>query len=180
MKLHTLFIAAALTASAALAETKTASTQVSLSVLPDCTISATDVDLGVYNARTGASGTGTIKLTCNVKNMKLSISQSQTAKFTGPTGGAGRAFELGRQLTGPGGSTIDYAARVSLPDYLSVVDFGSNRSYIALTPNGSTPAGLVNPLQGVLLKISASVAPGLWKPAGQYTDLITYTLDYTP
>ncbi|AZI44100.1 hypothetical protein EHF33_14395 [Deinococcus psychrotolerans] len=176
MKLHTLFIAAALAASAALADTKTASSQVSLSVLPDCTISATDIDLGVYNFRTGASGSGTVRVKCNVSDAQLvfgTTPPSDSAAF-----GSGTSMTVNRTLTGPSAATIPYQAKFSFAPNVpgqQLINFEG----VSVKGVGSLGyLGLHNDLNNIDLPVVATVAPGLWKPAGQYTDLIVYTLNY--
>jgi len=177
MKLHTLFIAAALTASAALAETKTASSQVSLSVLPDCTISATDIDLGVYNFRTGASGSGTVRVKCNVPNAALVFGTNPASSDY--SFGSNTSMTVNRTLTGPGAATIPYQAKFSFAPNVAGQQ-PVNFEGVSVTGVGSIGyTNVHNNLNNIDLPVVATVAPGLWKPAGQYTDLIVYTLNYT-
>lgn len=171
-------VTATLLASGALAETKTASSRVTLSVLPDCTISATDIDLGVYNYRTGANGAGTVRVKCNVPNADLVLgvdpaSQSITNKdFSSIT--------TSRLLTGPNNATIPYLAAFTLPPNKP----GEQPiNFAGVSVNGVGSVGslnIQNDLNGVDLPVNVTVAAGLWKPAGQYVDTINYVLNYTP
>jgi len=151
----------------ALAETRTASTQVTLTVLPDCSISATDMDLGVYNARTGATGTATVRVKCNV-NADVTFAPN-------------RSNNSQRVLKGPGNSEIPYLMEYFLPPKQNELGFDNPFANVDFGNTETTGVFFVKSTsQGSSFLLRGTVAPGLWKPAGQYTDLITFTMTYTP
>jgi len=153
--------------SVALADSRTASTQVTLTVLPDCSLSATDMDLGVYNFRTGASGTATVRVKCNV-NADVTFSPN-------------RANNSQRILNGPGGSQIPYHLQELLPPAQNDIGFDNPFANVDFSNTDTTGSFTVKSTsQGSSFLLRGTVAPGLWKPAGQYTDLITFTMTYTP
>jgi spore coat protein U-like protein len=150
-------------ASSALADTKSASTQVSLTVLPDCTISSTDMDLGIYNARTGASGTSTVRVKCNMDyevlysgfsgNLTHTIVNTETVPYTvAYTKNGGSSSALATLVSPATGDFVPYA----FPGVLTGANGNQYDEYL----------------------LTGNVASGLWKLAGTYQELITFTLNF--
>jgi hypothetical protein len=154
-------------ASSALADSKTASTQASLSYLPECNISTSDIDMGIYNSRTGATGEGIATIKCNTEFF---------AYYSGFTGNLTKGIDQ-----------IPYGLSYSIywsflprlidqPDSASkaarAFEWGNiNTNYLPTQPNsvGSNPT---------IYYLHANVAPGLWKPAGTYSEIVTFNLDF--
>ncbi len=165
--------------SSALADTKSASTQASLSLLTECTISATDMDLGVYNARTGASGTAHAKVSCNTQDATVFVDGNDSILGTDiPNFG----IICTRTLRGVS-NTIPYYFEIALPTYRSIISptnqFGNTRFGATASFGGASWSDSLV-LHNADFLLTGTVAPGFWKPAGQYTDLVTITLTYNP
>jgi hypothetical protein len=154
--------------SSALAATKTASTEAALGVLPDCQISATDIDMGIYNSRTGASGTGTVVIKCNTP---------WAAFYSGFTGNLTKGadtipYTLNDQVywNAPDLRAIDLTDSVPLADRW--LDYGNPNSVFVPTPPNTF---ITDPTVHHLI---ATVTPGLWKPAGTYSEIVSFTLEF--
>jgi hypothetical protein len=154
------------------ADSKTASSQASLGVLPDCTISATDMDMGIYNSRTGASGTSTVRVKCN---------STYVVKYTGYTGTLKK-----------GTDQVNYVLRFSGP---SQPAFGNVnvQSNLELTKDGSFQyPGVLNFLNfyyqggygqitsptGDIYSFSGTASIGQWVPAGTYQETVGFVLEF--
>jgi hypothetical protein len=156
----------ALTSSAFAATT--ASTQASLGYLPDCQISATDIDMGIYNARTGANGTGTVVIKCNTP---------WAAFYSGFTGDLKKGadtipYTLKDQIYWNAPILIDINLTDSAPKADRWLDYGNPNSVFVPTPPNTF---ISDPTVHHLI---ANVAPGLWKPAGTYSEIVTFTLEF--
>jgi hypothetical protein len=167
MKKHIIVLSAVLAlAGSALAAT-TSSTEASLSVLPDCSISATDIDMGIYNSRTGASGTGTVRVKCNTEFF---------VSYSGFTGNLqGSSDQIPYTLTDAayfqptiGPKPIDQLD--SAPIAARWFDYGF------LRPPNNQLADIPTPVNGFIHNLTAVAAPGLWKPAGAYSEILTFDM----
>jgi hypothetical protein len=147
--------------SSALADTKSASTQVTLNVLPDCTISSTDMDLGIYNARTGASGTATVRVKCN------DLYDVAYSGFSGIL-----THTVVNTETIP--YTVSYTKNGSLVGALAPLVSPATGIFVAST-NVLTGSGLLQYDDYVL---TGTVASGLWKLAGTYQEIITFDMEF--
>lgn len=149
--------------SSALADTKSATTQVTLNVLPDCTISATDMDLGIYNSRTGASGTATVRVKCNT---------DYGVTYSGFSGQLSHTIVPSEKIP----YTISYTKNgtpVGALAPLAPLAFGDLVPYSfpgTLTGNG------VNQYDDYVL--TGAVASGIWDFSGTYKELITFDLNF--
>jgi spore coat protein U-like protein len=171
-----LTLSALLTATSSAFAATEASSQASLAVLTECTISATDMDLGLYNARTGASGTAHAKVSCNTPDATVFVQGN--ASFVGYNfSNFGAIFN--RTLTGAS-DTIPYQFEIANPNPVFVTGFGYTEwgGLVGVSPDGWSCNGCVFHNSDFVL--TGTVAPGFWKPAGQYTDLVTITLTYNP
>jgi hypothetical protein len=148
-------------ASSALADTKSASTQVTLSVLPDCSVSSTDMDMGIYNARTGASGTATVQVKCNTD---YNVAYSGFSGILTHTVVNTETIPYTVAYTKNGGSSSALATLVS----------PASGVFVAQT-NVLTGSGL---LQYDSYLLTGAVASGLWKLAGTYKETITFTMTF--
>ncbi len=167
------------------ADTKTASSQVSLDYLPDCTISATDMDLGLYNFRTGASGTSTLRVKCNT---------SYLVTYTGYTSFLNKGLDqvsYRMAYTGPALSlfgttlpqvdvelTTDGDSRVGIPGVANFINLFFDPSLFIL---GQIPPGFFGNITsetGDLYAFSGVVDPGQWVPAGSYQETVTFELEF--
>ena len=149
--------------SSALADTKSASTQVTLQVLPDCTISATDMDLGVYNIRTGASGTATVRVKCNT---------DYGVTYSGFSGNLTHTIVSTEQIP----YTISYTKNGVLPSS-SLATLVSPATGVFVAPNST----LTGPSATVFYDdylLTGVVASGFWKLAGTYQELITFNMTF--
>lgn len=145
--------------SSALADTKSATTQASMDFLADCTISATDMDMGIYNSRTGATGSSVLRVKCN------DVYSVRYFDFTGVLTGSNDTIPY----------TVSYTkgllgAVTPMPVIAPPLPGNIVNSTVVVT--GS------NGLQYDDYFFTGVVAPGLWKPAGAYTDLITFTMSF--
>jgi hypothetical protein len=169
MKKHIIILSAVLAlAGTALAAT-TSSTEASLGVLPDCSVSATDIDMGIYNSRTGATGTGTVRVKCNTEFF---------VSYSGFTGNLKKGADLipytltdaayFQPIIGP--KPIDQLD--SAPISARWFDYGF------LRPPNNQLADIPTPVNGFIHTLTATVAPGLWKPAGSYNEILTFTMEF--
>ncbi len=147
--------------SSALADTKSASTQVTLNVLPDCTISSTDMDLGIYNIRTGASGTATVRVKCNT---------DYTVAYSGFSGILTHTVVNTETIP----YTVNYAKNGGSSSALATLVSPATGVFVAQT-NVLTGSGL---LQYDDYLLTGAVASGLWKLAGTYQEVISFTMTF--
>jgi spore coat protein U-like protein len=160
--------------SSALAATKAASSQTSLSVLTECTISATDLDLGIYNFRTGASGTAHTKVSCNTPDAVVDVQNNDA--FIGANS-VTNSVTFARTLTGAS-DTIPYQFEIAHPFPVFGLGFGQTEwgGIVGGTALGWACTDCVFHNSDFVL--TGTVAPGLWKPAGLYSEIVTITLTY--
>ncbi len=145
--------------SSALADTKNATTQVTLTVLPDCTISATDMDLGLYNIRTGATGTATVRVKCN---------DFYAVDYSGFTGLLTHTVVNTQTIP----YTVSYTKNGSPVGALAPLVSPAVGAFVADT-NVLTGSGLLQYDDYVL---TGNVASGLWKFSGNYQEVINFDL----
>jgi hypothetical protein len=160
-------------------QTKTATSEASLSVLPDCTISATDLDLGVYNYRTGASGIAMVRVNCNIKNVSvLMLNNDNFQSYTSANLFRTRGVVFGRTLSS-GSDQLPYSVEISTSG--TGINRGFNVLFGGIVNGQVFNLGFINTaFQDTDLLLKAKVAPGIWKPSGIYQDLIQIELEFTP
>jgi spore coat protein U-like protein len=130
---------------------------VTATVLPNCTISSTNLAFGNYSGAL-INSTSTISVTCT----------NTTPYSVGLNAGTGNsATDINRKMTGPGGATLSYAlysnaARTS--------NWGSN-------PGVSTVAG-TGTGAAQTLTVYGQLPVGLPPTPGNYTDTIVATITY--
>jgi hypothetical protein len=154
--------AVATLASSALADTKSASTQVTLDVLPDCTISATDMDLGIYNSRTGANGNATVRVKCNT---------DYNVAYSGFSGNLTHTVVGTEKIP----YTVSYTKNGGSSSALGTLVSPATGVFVAQT-NVLTGSSATIFYDDYLL--TGNVGTGLWKLAGTYQELITFTLNF--
>lgn len=161
------FSALLATTSSALADTKSASTQVSLTYLPECNISATDIDMGIYNSSTGATGEGIATIKCNTEFF---------AYYSGFTSNLTKGLDQIPYNLSYSIYWSRFPRLIDQPDSASKADrafeWGNiGTDYLPTQPNsaGSNPT---------IYYLHAKVDPGLWKPAGTYSEIVTFNLDF--
>lgn len=158
------------------ADSKPASSQASLDFLPDCTISATDMDLGIYNARTGANGTSTLNVKCN---------STYLVRYTGYTGKLTKGTDhINYRLAFTGrdqfaaGATPNPQVDLELTKDGAFQYFGL-QNFINFFINNFDPAlGAISEPTGDIYVFKGSVLPNQWVPAGTYQETVVFTLDF--
>ncbi len=155
--------------SSALADTKSATTQASLAYLPDCSISATDIDMGIYNSRTGASGTGIVRIKCNTEFF---------VSYSGFTGNLKKGTDLiPYSLT----DTTYFQSLIGIKN-IDKLDTALIKDrwfdYGFIRPVDQALSDIPTPVDGFIHNLKAVVAPGLWKPSGTYNEVLTFTLEF--
>jgi spore coat protein U-like protein len=171
----TLFSTLLLLSGLGYADSKPASSQASMDFLPDCTISATDMDLGVYNARTGASGTSTLNIKCN---------SSYLVRYTGYTGKLTKgANQINYRLAFTGrdefatGSPTPQVDRELTKDG-SFQYFGLENFINFYLNDFDPPFGDITLPTGDVYAFTGSVTPNQWVSAGNYQETVVFTLDF--
>jgi hypothetical protein len=153
-----------------------ASTEASLDVIPDCSISATDIDMGIYNSRTGANGTGTVRIKCNVDFRVRNFGYTERL--------IGDSVNIPYNITYSGTNILgSKQLRRSVPgnnkrkfikgcfDPFSCNDLSDNDRNVIV------PTGVGNDAFNTYI-LDAVVDPGLWVPAGQYSQIINFEMEF--
>lgn len=145
----------------AIAQTRSTTFNVSLTVLDECTITATDMAFGTVSVLAGgATATSTVTVLCT----------TGTDYAIGLSAGTGAgATVAARQMTGPGGATLQYTL---YRDAARTLLWGNTTSTNTVDSAAATGAPETYTVYGQVAPAQTNVTPGA------YGDVITATITY--